>query len=295
MCATLSGVPTPWDDLILTPQSLSVGGDAAQFTATISPPWVIAAVPQGGFVTALAARAMSEVINDPSHSLRSITTVFAGPVNTGPVDIEITVLRRGRSLTQCQAMVRNPGSVAGTMTTAVFGDTRPGFEVVERVMPSVPGPMEGWGWRDPLPPGIDFTYDGDPPPFWNTIMEGRPSLARRPWEPVRPGPAESFDWYRFDQPPALPDGTLDVAAILVLADAMPGALDPVVEDIAWFAPSADLTVHVLGSLCGEWTLAHARIVHAKDGYASAVVDLWDGSTTQLVAHATQVMVFVMPK
>ncbi len=286
---------TPWDDLNLTHRGESADGTTRQFTAVISPHWVVATVPQGGFVTALAARAMAEAVREPAHSLRSITAVFAGPVAAGPVEIEVTVLRRGRSLTQCQATVRNPGSSAGLSVTAVFGGTRPGFDVVERIMPNVPGPLEGWGWRDPIPVDVDWAHQGDPAPFWSTIVEGRPSLARRPWEPVRPGPAESFDWYRFDQPPTLPDGTLDIATVLVLADSMPGALDPVVEDIAWFAPSADLTVHVFGTVRSEWTLAHARVIHATDGYASAVVDLWDGETRRLVAHATQVMVFVMPK
>ncbi len=285
---------TPWDDLNVTHVDQTDDGDR-RFGATISRQWIVATVPQGGFVTALAARAMAIVVDDSAQTLRSITSVFAGPVTDGPVEIRVRVLRRGRSLTQCLATVTNPGATSGLTVIAVFGATRPGFDVVERVMPTVPGPMEGWGWRDPIPPDVDFTHVGEPPPFWSTIVEGRPSMARRPWEPVRPGPAESFDWYRFDQPPRRADGSLDPAALLVLADSMPGALDPVVDDIAWFAPSADLTVHVFGTLHAEWTLAHARIVQATEGYASAVVDLWDPSTKQLVAHATQVMIFVLPK
>lgn len=285
---------TPWDDLTLTPvAAMNDGGQ--RFRATISRQWIVATVPQGGFVTALAARAMATVVDDPAQALRSVTSVFAGPVVDGPVEIDVRVLRRGRTLTQCLATITNPGSAAGLSVIAVFGARRAGFDVVERIMPTVPGPMESWGWRDPVPADVDFAYDQEPPPFWSTIVEGRPSLARRPWEPVRPGPAESFDWYRFDQPPILPDGTIDPAAIIVLADSMPGALDPVVDDIAWFAPSADLTVHVFGTLRSEWTLAHARIVRATEGYASAVVELWDSSTKELVAHATQVMIFVLPR
>jgi hypothetical protein len=36
-------------------------------------------------------------------------------------------------------------------------------------------------------------------------------------------------------------------------------------------------------------------VHATDGYASAVLDIRDGTTKRLIAHATQVMIFAMPK
>ena len=84
-------------------------------------------------------------------------------------------------------------------------------------------------------------------------------------------------WYRFEEPPFLDDGTLDPLALVVLADTMPGAVGEKVgpPDRSWFAPSVDLTVHLLDHCRSPWVLAHNRARHAGDGYASADMALWD--------------------
>ncbi len=43
----------------------------------------------------------------------------------------------------------------------------------------------------------------------------------------------------------------------------------------WFGPSADLTVHILGTASSPWLLGHNRVRHAGDGYASEEMELWD--------------------
>ena len=100
------------------------------------------------------------------------------------------VLRRGRSMSQLTATVRNPGADAGLTAIAAFGAPRRGFEFTELVMPDVPGPDGLRGFRDPLPEGVDFEFDGDPFPFWDQVIECRPAIGRPPWEPFEDGPAE---------------------------------------------------------------------------------------------------------
>ena len=68
---------------------------------------------------------------------------------------------------------------------------------------------------------------------------------------------------------------------------------------AWFAPSVDLTVHLLDDCRSEWVLAHNRARHASDGYASGDMALWDCGPTgedepRLVLYATQVFFFTFP-
>jgi acyl-CoA thioesterase len=58
----------------------------------------------------------------------------------------------------------------------------------------------------------------------------------------------------------------------------------------WFAPSADLTVHLFAPAKTEWLLAHDRARWAHDGWASAESTLWD-ETGDLIAYATQMMIF----
>jgi acyl-CoA thioesterase len=75
---------------------------------------------------------------------------------------------------------------------------------------------------------------------------------------------------------------------------MPSTVERKVGEGAWFAPSADLTVHVTGKARSPWLLSHCRCRWAGDGYASAEALLWDvdqGDDPVLVAVATQVMLF----
>ncbi len=254
---------------------------------------MLVVVPQGGAVAVLAARAMAAFLGDPAQSLRSMSVVFAGQVAGGPVEIEVQALRRGRSMSQLLATVRNPGATAGLTAIAVFGAARRGFEFTELEMPSVPGPDGLRSYRDPVPEGVDFQFDGPPMPFWEEIIECRPADRLPPWEPQTPGPADCSYWYRLDDPPVLDDGRLDPLAAIVLCDTMPGAVSEKLgpDSGGWFGPSADFTIHLFGSAGPGWLLAHNRARHAGDGYASVEMSLWDPVGGTLVAYATQVMFF----
>jgi acyl-CoA thioesterase len=281
---------TGWDDLDLD-------GADGRYTTSISPCWELAIVPQGGLVAALAVRAMERELGDAAQSLRTMTAMFAGQVAGGPVEIDVQVLRRGRSMSQLTATVRNPGADAGLTAIAAFGGSRRGFDFTELVMPDVPGPETVRGFRDPLPEGIEFEFDGPPWPFWEQIIEGRPVIGRPPWEEFVDGPAESASWYRLDDPPMGPDGTLDPAGVAVMCDTMPG---PVGQKLGpdsgnWFAPSVDYTLHLFQRTRSEWLLAHQKARYAGDGYASVEAALWDPAGPALVAYATQLMLFSFPR
>lgn len=279
---------TPWADLDIDADASAPG----RFTATISPPWMLAVVPQGGIVAALAARAMAALLADASQTLRSMTAVFAGKVALGPVEIEATVLRRGRSMSQLTATVRNPGADSGLTAIAAFGAPRRGFSFTDLEMPVVDGPDGRRSFRDPLPDGVEFEFLRPPMPFWEEIIESRPVIGRPPWEPFEDCRAETVNWVRIDEPPVLDDGALDPLAALVLCDTMPGAVGQKLgpDSGPWFGPSVDLTVHLLEPTEPDWLLAHNRARHAGDGYASVDQALWtqDG---RLVAYATQLMFF----
>jgi acyl-CoA thioesterase len=290
--ASVQTVGDAWDDLVLVADP----GQAGRFTATVSDAWMLMVVPQGGIVAAIAARAMAQVLDDGSQSLRTITAVFAGQVAGGEVEVEVQVLRRGRSMSQLQATVRNPGAAAGLTAIAAFGAPRRGFEFTDLAFPDVERPDTLRGFRDPLPDGVDFEVTHPPMPFWDEVVECRPAIGRPPWEPFVDGPAECAYWYRLDAPPVDRHGRLDPLGALVLCDTMPGAVGQKVgpQDEPWFGPSVDLTVHLLADAHPGWLLAHNRARHAGDGYASVEMALWDPSAAGgpgLVAYATQMMFF----
>jgi acyl-CoA thioesterase len=282
-----------WDDLELTPDPAVPG----RFTTQVSDPWMLLVVPQGGIVAAIAARAMAQVLDDPSQTLRSIGVVFAAQVAGGPVEVDVQVLRAGRTMSQLTATVRNPGAAAGLTAIAAFGAPRRGFTFTDLAYPDVDPPEQLRGYRDPLPEGVDpEQFLRREMVFWDEVVECRPAKGRPPWEPFEDGPAECVYWYRLDDPPELPDGTLDPLAAVVVCDTMPGAVGQKLGDQGepWFGPSVDLTVQILAPATPGWLLGHNRARSAGDGYASVEMALWDprgpGGPT-LVAYATQLMFF----
>ncbi len=266
------------------------------YQAVIDDSWNLRPLPQGGLVTAIALRAMAEVLGDSAQALRVCHTSFVAQVASGPVAVEVDVLRRGRTVSHLRAEVRNPGAPRGHLTTGIFGSPRPGFDFTDLQPPSdIPSPDSCRSFRDPPPPGVT---PFEPIPFWDRHVEGRNVVGHGWWEEYEPDRAENALWYRFDEPPFLDDGTVDPLALVVLADTMPGAVAEKVgrRDRSWFAPSVDLTVHILDHCRSPWILAHNRARYAGDGYASADMALWDlgprgRDEPRLVVYATQLFLF----
>ena len=269
--------------------------DELAYRGELSEEWCALEVPQGGIVAGVAARAMATALDAPELSLRSITSVVAAPVRTGPIEVDVTVLRRGRSVAQATATVRNEGAAAGTTAIAVFGASRVGFEFVELELPEAPPPEESHSFRDDTPPEIEEEH-GPLRAYWAHHVEGRAAVGHAPWEDWQPTTSERVFWYRFDERPHLEDGRLDPLALLTLCDTMPGSVGERMGGglPEWWAPSADLTVHVLGDHHADWVLARNRAHQAGDGYASLEVELWDPDSATLVAWGTQMMIFTFP-
>lgn len=245
-----------WEDLELTVSAAGTG----RYRAHLSDVWTLAIVPQGGIIAALVLRAMQATLGDDSQTLRTMTSVFAGQVAAGEVEIDVEVLRRGRSMSQLCATVRNPGAAAGLTAMGVFGAERRGFSFVDIEPPQVPGPGTLPGFRDGVPEGVDFEFDRPQMPFWDSVLETRVAIGRAPWEPFVDGPAEVAYWYRFDDPPVSADGMMDPVGPLVMCDTMPGSVGQKVGPDAgmWFGPSVDYTFHLLGPAEPGWLCSHNR-------------------------------------
>src|SRR5215469_2226260 len=195
---------------------------SGRYEGLIDESWTLWPLPQGGVVTAAAVRAMGAELNDDGQSLRSLHTTFVAPVSQGAVDINVEVLRRGRSMSHLRAEVRNPPAARGHLTTGVFGSPRLCCEFTDLAPPAGFVPLDkARSFRDPPPPGIEpFT----PAPFWEQRLEGRGALGHARWEEYLPDRAEHGTWYRMDEPPMLADGSREPLALLVMADTMPGAV-----------------------------------------------------------------------
>ncbi len=271
--------------------------------------WNAPVIPHGGMVTAIAARAMAHHLGIAEQPVRSVSVVFAGQVLAGDLNVQVTMIRKGRSISQLMATVTNDGSEAGLTAIAVFGASRPGFSFTDLTMPTAPHPDLCGTFDDPPPSGIEIERKFNMG-FWDNAI-GKPAVGTPFWDTETPRTTtERATWYRFKQAPRLEDGSWDPLAIVTFCDTMPGAIGQRVGGFGqlpmWFSPSADLHVQMMGEARSEWLLAHNFCRKSADGYASLEMRMWDPGNfnpaesgqpggPQLVAYATQQMFFSWPE
>ncbi|MEY4564317.1 MAG: hypothetical protein RLZZ618_3594 [Pseudomonadota bacterium] len=108
--------------------------------------WMQGRTTFGGLISVMAVRAMRDVAGrdwPESVKLRALQTSFVGPVDKGPVQVTVQVLREGKNVRQIQAQVRQNGSVAAVML-GVFGSERETtLSVLSPARPQSRSPEEG--------------------------------------------------------------------------------------------------------------------------------------------------------
>lgn len=285
-----------WHSTYVQPDPVVPG----RWLAEVDPVWITAQVPLGGTNAAIAARAMqAELVRQHPHTagqvLRALNVVFVSPVPHGPVVADVQVLRAGRTASQCRVRVRGADNDLGLEAIAVFGSPRPAFSFVDRFPPEVPAPEHCRSYRDPLPPDVRG-LPRDESPLWTEVIEGRGALGLAPWDPTPRSSSQTASWMRYDQPPLGPDGQPDLLAVVTLGDLMMGSVGQRMGPAGgvWFAPSANLDLHVFAPARSEWILSHQRARQVEDGYASVEVELWDPLPEggfRLLACGTQVAIF----
>jgi acyl-CoA thioesterase len=263
------------------------------YVVDLDPRWNCPRVTHGGTATAVVAATMRNELDEPTQRLRTISAFFASPVGPGPAELDVSVLRRGRSVSQVMASLRNQGGTSGLTAVAAFGVDRPSFEFTDISMPQVPEPAAARSTRV----GMDRVPPEHRNPYWQPggaeMRLAIGSTSAEDWQPTSTVAA----WYRYDEPPMGPGEVLDPLAVLALCDVMPMAVS---ERMGWYrgvTPSVvvnvDLTVHLLADACSAWILGVNRAHAVGGGYASVQHELWDEHGT-LVAFATAVLVQSFP-
>ena len=244
-------------------------------------------LPSGGVLLTVALRAMRAAV-PPDRRLLSATAIFCAPLRAGTLLVDLDVLRAGRTATQLSATMRQPDVDGPMLVTATFGATRPGPDACGRRMPS-----------DLLPPHLGPELLGgrreSAPRFFHNF-ESRIALGHRWWEQGwEAGEARFARWHRYLVPQRVADGHVDPLAIPPIADTMPPSLKMLLGPghARFSAPSLDLTVHFLDDTDDEWLCTHTTCRRARDGYATADVEVWDRAG-RLVAYGTQMMVIRYP-
>jgi len=259
-------------DTALTPV-----GDG-EWEGAIADGWATPRGPLGGYVMALVLRAFSEAVADPGRSPRSATMHFLRPPVVGPVTIEATVERAGRSLTTVSGRLKQDGKLIGIALSA-YSAPWESPALPDEPMPTV-DPPEG---REP----IDGAVRDNAPDFTQRL-----SMQRRFGDMPFTGSdrGEVGGWIGLVE-----ERPIDALTIAVVADAWFPAPWPRLTELAP-APTIDLTVHFRAPLPLDDTLLLGRFRNrmVRDGFFDEDGELWTPDGT-LVAQSRQLALLIGAK
>lgn len=232
----------------------------------------------GGMVAAMMYHAVA-CRAEPQRPLRSMMLSFIGPVAPGPLALEVTLLRAGKSTSQWQCTARQEGQVLAVMLVAQ-GAGRESAIVVEAA-PAAPAKGPDEGFRLPQIPGLtpdfarhfEFSWTEGDLPFSGSAA------------------ADIGGWMRFRDEPV----PATIPHLLALVDAWPPAVLPMMRAPA---PSSSLTWSLemvcedLGEqLADQWWHYRAHTDAARDGYVQTGAHVHDGRGKLVAVTRQTVTVF----
>jgi hypothetical protein len=262
--------------------------DEHRYRGTIDPGWAVidGAAPNGGYVMALAARAMRDPVPHPDPV--TLTAHFLAPPAPGEVTIDVEVLRSGRRHSTVSASMRQDDREVARLLGA-FGDlaAASGPTRVDRHPPALPPKDECVAFTDeadrradqgiPAPP-IALRFDHHMPASVLGWTQGRPSGN---------GTIGGYLSWRDGAP-------MDTLGLLVVADCYPPAVfERGISDLGW-TPTIELTVQVRkrpspGDLrAWFWTSA------VTEGYLEEDGEVWDADG-DLVVLSRQLALAARPR
>ena len=247
-----------------------------RYVATMAQSWWVMRGPNGGYLAAVILRALTDAVDDPARTPRSLTVHYLSAAGEGDVEIATVRERIGRSMTTCSARLMQDGRLVA-IAIAAFSSPRPGPEFCDSVMPQVPGPN-----------------------FYREVrrdVTGLPAIATR-WDtrwaighPPSPGAprgsrAVAGGWIR------LPElRVVDALVAAAITDAwVPPTFSRMEEPFV--VPTVDLTIHFRtelphpGLAAADFVLASFRTTVAAGGFLEEDGEVWAPDGT-LLAQSRQ--------
>lgn len=237
------------------------------YDARIAEGWDIAGNANGGYVIALAARAMADAAGRPPLSL---TAHYLSPGRPGPVEVDVDVIRSGRRMATVAGRV-HAGDTEVLALLGTFAEQEPGGPaVITGAAPVLPPPDECVAASPPVDSGFHNRVVSSMRPVDAGFRVGNPS-----------GTAEVEGWFE------LPDtDEIDVFTLMLAADAfVPVVFNSGEFPVGW-SPTLELTVHVRGIPAPGPLRGRFFSRFMSDGLFDESGELWD-SEGRLVAHSRQ--------
>lgn len=254
-------------------QASAVFGGPGRWKAHIPEGWDIFGVTNGGFLMAIATRAMGAEAN--GRQLISATGSFLNPTRGGPTEIEVEVLKSGRSLSTLRATLSREGTGL-VHVTGVFAEPdrpKPNRDLLKSGPPGLPPPDEclraAPSETAPLPPPFTGKVDVRIHPEDAGLFTGAPGR-----DAVMRG------WFR------LLDGEeIDAHGVVLATDALPPAIFNSPYPAGW-TPTLDLTVQVRNPAPQGWLACRFTTRLVTDGMLEEDGEIWD-EDGRLVALSRQ--------
>jgi acyl-CoA thioesterase len=253
-----------------------------RFSAECRAGWLVTdgAAPNGGYLMAIAARAMTQRAQRPDPV--TLTAHFLAPPTLGPLVIETELVRSGgRHRTVAARLLQD--DVECVRLLGAFGDLEraEGPSRIDREPPPWPpveelsDPLERRG--DVKVPEIMHRLEHRMPPETLGWMRGEPSGAG-----IHGGHCRWPDAER-----------IDGLGLLFVVDAYaPTVFDLGVTGIGW-APTMELTVQVRARPAAGWLTTYFATRGLTDGYFEEDGEVWD-QTGRLVALSRQLALVGRP-
>ncbi len=243
-------------------------GETNLWDAEIHDGWDIYGNANGGYLLALAARAMGDAVGRPPVTL---TCQYLRPGRPGPCEIEVDIVRAGRRFATGRATLRaEDGEIVTLLGT--FGDQQPGGPTLDTFLEPVDVPPYDECVARPQTaelPAMMSKLDARFHPDDVGYQTGSPS-----------GVPHMRGWFAFA------DGSpIDAYGLLLAADAFAPPIFNTDLPVAW-VPTVELTVHVRAEPAPGPLRGRFRSLLVQDGLLDEEGVLVD-STGRVVAQARQ--------
>lgn len=196
------------------------------FGATVASGWRAGRGPHGGYIAAMLLRALIEAVDDESRTPRSLTIHYTRAPEPGPIEIETTLERQGRSLSTLSARMVQDGKTTALALAA--------FSVPWRSPGADELPMPDLAPADEERRSTPRLFDGAPEFTRHLVMQ--PRVGAVPFAGSG-APMKVGGWT------GLPERRpIDPLALALFCDAwFPPSF--IALDVPAISPTVDLTIH----------------------------------------------------
>jgi len=252
--------------------------DDGTYAGEIEDGWDINGNANGGYLLALAVRAMRGASGRPDPI--SVSAHFLAPGKPGPVTIETSMVKAGRQLATMTGSMRS-GEREILRVLGAFGDVGAmsgGFSSVVGSPPDLP-PVDECVVRDQQSGIVNIGL------MRHVRVHIRPEHAGFA-DGVKSGRALIEGWFEFG------DGRpIDTLALMLVIDAFPPPVFNIDIPVGW-VPTVELTAHVRGIPAPGPLRCRFHTEFVQNGFLQEDSEVWD-SSGMLVAQSRQLA--LLPK